>query len=181
MLCVKASLSLIFRKQASVNKNVVSGEHITGTSQPILSKRSLTSLPPYSERIGLQMMRILQREGILRAASAPFTVNSPQDSLSVFRGRPVHIGGVGEIQDRDDCLPRKVRQAVADFPRVNIVKIVTDHHPFAETKAPRRIADQNYRPRGFAVAFSQCPQFRKGIRQEGIDVGYCSIAIFNPP
>lgn len=39
----------------------------------------------------------------------------PQDSLSVFRGRPVHIGGVGEIQDRDDCLPRKVRQAVADF------------------------------------------------------------------
>ena len=76
MLCVKASLSLIFRKQASVNENVVSDEHITGTSQPILSKRSLTSLPPYSERIGLQMMRILQREGILRAASAPFTVSS---------------------------------------------------------------------------------------------------------
>jgi len=84
MLCVKAFRSLIILKQVSVKENVVSDEHITGTSQPILSKRSQTSLPPYSERTWLHIMRILQREGSRSASIASFTVSSLKDVWTSF-------------------------------------------------------------------------------------------------
>ncbi|HBH08041.1 MAG TPA: hypothetical protein DDX40_01380 [Rikenellaceae bacterium] len=105
----------------------------------------------------------------------------PQGCLSVFCGWPVLIGSVCKIQYRDDSLTSKIRQSVTDHSRVNVVEIITIHHFFAETQTSGRVSNQNYRSGRLAVDFCQCPQLRYRISQEGINIGYCPIAIFDPP
>ena len=55
------------------------------------------------------------------------------------------IGRIGKIHKRDNCFPREIGQTVFDRSRVDIVKLVKNHHGLTDCHATHRIADKDYR------------------------------------